>query len=50
MILSESPCVPLDRAVDRDELAGIVEDAFCEVAPKRLVNELRSGLGEVLAT
>ncbi len=37
LILSESPCVPLDRAVDRDELAGIVEDAYCTIAPKSLL-------------
>jgi hypothetical protein len=29
--------VRLDRGVDWDELAGIAEDAFCAVAPKRLV-------------
>ena len=29
--------VRLDRSVDWDELAGIVEDAFSEVAPARLV-------------
>jgi hypothetical protein len=27
----------LDRGVDRDELAGIVEDAFAEVAPPALL-------------
>ena len=27
----------LDRALDWDELAGIAEDAYAEVAPKRLV-------------
>ena len=32
----------LDRALDWDELAGIVEDAYAEVAPKRLVDEARS--------
>ena len=31
--------VLLNDGVDWDELAGIVEDAFCEVAPKRLVDE-----------
>ena len=30
--------VRLDRGFDWDELAGIVEDAFCTVAPKRLVD------------
>jgi hypothetical protein len=34
--------VRLDRDFDWDELRGIVEDAFCAVAPKRLV-ELLSG-------
>jgi hypothetical protein len=29
--------VRLDRGLDWDELAGIVEDAFCSVAPKSLV-------------
>jgi hypothetical protein len=29
--------VRLDRSIDWDELAGIVEDAFCAVAPKRLL-------------
>jgi hypothetical protein len=31
--------VRLDRGVDWDELAGIVEDAYCTVAPKRLLAE-----------
>jgi hypothetical protein len=31
--------VLLNDGVDWDELAGIVEDAYCEVAPKRLVDE-----------
>ena len=31
----------LDRALDWDELAGIVEDAFAEVAPARLLNAAR---------
>ncbi len=30
--------VRLDRGLDWDELAGIVEDAYCTVAPKRLVD------------
>ena len=29
--------VRLDRGLDRDELAGIVEDAYAEVAPAKLV-------------
>jgi len=32
--------VRLDRDLDWDELRGIVEDAFCTVAPKRLVERL----------
>ena len=32
--------VRLDRGLDRDELAGIVEDAYCTVAPKKLVEQL----------
>jgi hypothetical protein len=31
----------LDRAFDADELAGIVEDAYAEVAPARLVDAAR---------
>ena len=31
----------LDRALDRDELAGIVEDAYAEVAPPKLVDAAR---------
>jgi hypothetical protein len=31
----------LDRALDWDELAGIVEDAYAEVAPPRLVEAAR---------
>jgi hypothetical protein len=33
----------LDRGVEWDELAGIVEDAYAEVAPKRLVDAARAG-------
>src|SRR3954463_2589327 len=33
----------LDRELDWDELAGIVEDAFAEVAPARLVEAARPG-------
>ena len=29
--------VRLDRGIERDELAGIVEDAYCTVAPKTLL-------------
>jgi hypothetical protein len=29
--------VRLDRGLDWDELAGVVEDAYAEVAPTRLV-------------
>jgi hypothetical protein len=32
----------LDGAVDWDEVAGIVEDAWAAVAPKRLVESLRA--------
>ena len=31
----------LDRAFDRDELAGIAEDAYAKVAPKTLVEAAR---------
>jgi hypothetical protein len=31
----------LDRGLDWDELAGIAEDAFAEVAPAKLVEEAR---------
>jgi hypothetical protein len=33
--------VRLDGFLDWDELAGIVEDAYAEVAPARLVDEVR---------
>jgi hypothetical protein len=33
--------VRLDRALDWDELAGIAEDAYAEVAPARLVEAAR---------
>ena len=33
--------VRLDRGVDWDELAGIVEDAYAEVAPAKLVEAAR---------
>jgi hypothetical protein len=32
----------LDRALDWDELAGIAEDAYAEVAPRKLVEAARS--------
>jgi hypothetical protein len=32
----------LDRGLDWDELAGIVEDAYAEIAPTKLVDEARS--------
>jgi hypothetical protein len=32
--------VRLDRDLDLDEVAGIIEDAYRQVAPKRLVGEL----------
>ena len=32
----------LDRGLDRDELAGIAEDAYAEVAPAMLVEEARA--------
>jgi hypothetical protein len=34
--------VRLDRGLDWDELAGIVEDAYAEVAPPKLVEAARS--------
>jgi len=30
----------LDRELDRDELAGLLEDAYVEVAPPKLVEQL----------
>jgi hypothetical protein len=33
----------LDRRLDWDELAGIVEDAYAEVAPAKLVERARDG-------
>jgi len=33
--------VRLDRGLHRDELAGIVEDAYAQVAPRRLVEAAR---------
>jgi hypothetical protein len=34
--------VRLDRGIDWDEVAGILEDAFAEVAPPTLVDTARS--------
>jgi hypothetical protein len=34
--------VRLDRGLDWDELAGIVEDAYAEVAPAKLVDKTRT--------
>ena len=34
--------VRLDRGYDRDEIAGILEDAYAEVAPPKLVEAARS--------
>jgi hypothetical protein len=34
--------VRLDRGFDRDEIAGIIEDAYAEVAPPKLVEAARS--------
>jgi hypothetical protein len=35
--------VRLDRGFDRDEIAGIVEDAYTEVAPPKLVEAAQRG-------
>jgi hypothetical protein len=37
--------VRLDRGFDRDEIAGILEDAFAEVAPRKLVEAAVSASG-----
>jgi hypothetical protein len=37
--------VRLDRGLDWEELAGFVEDAYCAVAPKRLLDEAGLGRG-----
>jgi hypothetical protein len=37
--------VRLDRGFDRDEIAGILEDAFAEVAPPKLVEAAVSASG-----
>jgi hypothetical protein len=36
----------LDRELDWDELAGIVEDAYAEIAPAKLVEAARSAASE----
>ena len=41
--------VRLDGALDWDELAGIAEDAFAEVAPAKLMDFTRLGEGSVEA-
>lgn len=38
--------VRLDRGVAEDELAGILEDAYAEVAPPQLVERARLGAAE----
>jgi hypothetical protein len=37
--------VRLDRGLDWDELAGIAEDAYAEVAPAKLVEAARGAVG-----
>ena len=39
--------VRLDRGLDWDELAGILEDAYAEVAPAKLVEAARAAQTEV---
>ena len=34
----------LNRGLDWNEIAGAIEDAYCEVAPARLVEQARSAL------
>ena len=41
--------VRLDRRLDWEEIAGIVEDAYAEVAPARLVEAARLGRNEPTA-
>jgi hypothetical protein len=36
----------LDRGIDWDELAGIAEDAYVDVAPARLVEAARRATGD----
>ena len=38
--------VRLDRGIDWEELAGIAEDAYAEVAPARLVEAAKLGPGD----
>lgn len=38
--------VRLDRGLDWDELAGIAEDAYAEVAPAKLVEQARAAWGD----
>ena len=38
--------VRLDRGLDRDELAGICEDAYAQVAPQRLLDAVVARLDE----
>ena len=38
--------VRLDRGLDWDELAGIAEDAYAEVAPAKLVEAARAAAGD----
>ncbi len=38
--------VRLDRGLDLDEIAGIVEDAYAEVAPPQLVEAARRGAAD----
>ena len=35
--------IRLDRGFDRDEITGIIEDAYAEVAPPKLVEAARRG-------
>jgi hypothetical protein len=37
--------VRLDRGFDRDDIAGIIEDAYAEVAPPKLVEEAQRSSG-----
>ena len=37
----------LDRGLDWDELAGIVEDAYFEVAPRKLAEVARMSIAHV---
>jgi hypothetical protein len=37
--------VRLDRGFDRSDIAGIIEDAYAEVAPPKLVEEAQRGSG-----